>query len=66
MPIIHVLSKNMENKKKSSENEHFYSREIVLYIAWACFRDEKCQKSVFIDASQTEHSIMQMKTTDIC
>ena len=20
----------------SSENEHFYSREILLYIAWAC------------------------------
>ena len=25
----------------SSENEHFYSREILLYIAWACFRNGK-------------------------
>ena len=25
--------------KKSSEKEHFYSREILLYIAWACFRN---------------------------
>ena len=26
-------------KKKSSENQHFYSREVLLYIAWACFRN---------------------------
>ena len=26
-------------KKKSSENEHFYSREILLYIVWACLRN---------------------------
>ena len=25
-------------QKKSSENEHFYNREILLYIAWTCFR----------------------------
>ena len=23
-----------------SENEHFYSREILLYIAWACLRND--------------------------
>ena len=26
-------------KKKSSENEHFYSCEILLFIAWACLRN---------------------------
>ena len=25
----------------SSENEHFYSREILLYIAWVCLRNDK-------------------------
>ena len=25
----------------SSENEHFYSREILLYIAWACLRNDR-------------------------
>ena len=25
--------------KKISENEHFYSREILLYIARACYRN---------------------------
>ena len=25
--------------KFSFENEHFYSREILLYIAWACLRN---------------------------
>ena len=25
----------------SSKNEHFCSREILLYIAWACLRNEK-------------------------
>ena len=24
----------------SSENNHFYSREILLYIAWACLRND--------------------------
>ena len=24
-----------------SENKHFYSREILLYIAWACYRNVK-------------------------
>ena len=28
-----------KNIKKSSENKHFYSREILLYIAWACLRN---------------------------
>ena len=40
VPTINVLSKNKKTiLKKSSENEHFYSREILLYIAWACFRN---------------------------
>ena len=30
----------MKILKKSSENEHFYSREILLYIAWACLRND--------------------------
>ena len=35
---MNVLSKNKKNylKKKSSEIEHIYSREILLYIAWTC------------------------------
>ena len=37
---INVLSKNKKNNKtNSTENEHFYSREILLYIAWACLRN---------------------------
>ena len=40
MPTINVLSKNKKKYfKKSSENEHFYSREILLYIARACLRN---------------------------
>ena len=27
------------SKKNSTENCHFYSREILLYIAWTCFRN---------------------------
>ena len=27
-----------ENRKKITENCHFYSREKSLYVAWACFR----------------------------
>ena len=35
------MSKNKKKYfKKSSENEHFYSREILLYFAWACLRNE--------------------------
>ena len=26
-------------KKKSSQNYHFYSREILQYIAWTCLRN---------------------------
>ena len=35
-------------KKKSTENCHFYSLEILLYIAWACLRNVLafCNKSV--------------------
>ena len=34
------LRKNKKNiKKESSENEHFFSCEIMLYIAWACLRN---------------------------
>ena len=29
----------MKLVKKSTENGHFYSREKLLYIAWACFRN---------------------------
>ena len=29
-----------KNKKNSTENCHFYSREILLYIAWACMRND--------------------------
>ena len=34
-----------EQKKRkycnfSFENNHFYSREILLYIVWACYRNE--------------------------
>ena len=28
-----------ERKNKLFENEHFYSREVLLYIAWACLRN---------------------------
>ena len=41
VPTIYVLSKNKKNiKKKSSENYHFYSREILQYIARTCLRNE--------------------------
>ena len=30
-------------KTNSTENCHFYSREKLLYIAWACFRNEGTQ-----------------------
>ena len=40
VPTINVLSKNKKKIiKKSSENDHFYSREILLYIAWASLRN---------------------------
>ena len=32
--------KNIKKKKKTSENEHVNSREILLYIAWACLRND--------------------------
>ena len=32
--------KNIKNLKFSSENYHFYSREILLYIARTCLRNE--------------------------
>ena len=40
--VINVLSKNKKNIifKFSSENYDFYSREILLYIAWACLRND--------------------------
>ena len=28
------------SKKTSTENFHFYRREKLLYIAWACFRND--------------------------
>ena len=49
MPTINVFSKNKENiKTNSSENEHFYSREILLYIAWACFRNVWTSKGLYV------------------
>ena len=40
MPTIYVLSKNMKNYLQfSSENNHFYSREISQYIASTCLRN---------------------------
>ena len=40
MPTINVLSKNKKNIKQiSSENYHFYSREILQYIARTCVRN---------------------------
>ena len=37
-------------KKKSNENCHFYSCEKLLYIAWACFRnDNNCQSHGRLD-----------------
>ena len=31
-------------KKNSTENCHFYSREKSLYIVWACFRNVLCRE----------------------
>ena len=39
VPTVNVLSENNKKKKHqnfSFENYHFYSCEILLYIAWAC------------------------------
>ena len=67
---IYVLSKN---KKKyfniSSENKHFYSREILLYIAWACLRT-KCtiqivhQLCVWIP--RNGHLVSELSYTKFC
>ena len=41
VPTIYVLSKNKKNVTiYSSENYHFYSREILQYIAYAYLRNE--------------------------
>ena len=50
MPTIYVQSKNMKIVKKTPENCHFYSREILQYIARTCLRNVKCtfhEKSSF-------------------
>ena len=40
MPKIYVLSKNKKNIKKFHLKINiFFNREILLYIAWACFRN---------------------------
>ena len=40
-PTIYVLSKNKRKYLNFlSENYHFYSREKLQYITWACFRNE--------------------------
>ena len=36
VPTIYVLSKINKNITFSSENYHFYNREILQYIAWTC------------------------------
>ena len=41
VPTIKVLSKNKKNIDFLSENEHFYSCEIFLYITQACLRNDK-------------------------
>ena len=35
---------NIAKKKESTENCHFYSREISLYVARTCFRNEKIRR----------------------
>ena len=35
-------------KKKSTENSHFYSCEKLLYIAWACFRNDRENKILMV------------------
>ena len=51
-PQSMFLSKNKKNIKKNiSENEHFYSREILLYIAWACFRNVNAQCIIQYEAA---------------
>ena len=37
---IYFELKYENSKNKSTENCHFYSREILLYIAWACLRND--------------------------
>ena len=48
---MYLLSKNKKNIFLfSSENNRFYSREKVLLITWACFRNEKAMllgRSIF-------------------
>ena len=48
----------------STENCHFYSREISLYIAWACFRNDlteetKSQTKIFSPHAKTPGKIIQ-------
>ena len=38
-PKSMFLAKIRKNYNFSSENKHFYSREILLYIAWARFHN---------------------------
>ena len=40
MPTIYVCEQKYEKITfLASENYHFYSREILQYIAWACYRN---------------------------
>ena len=63
VPTIYVLSKN---KKKthffSSENNHFYSREILLFITWAYFRkcivtEDKLCTHVSFESGTVKHNV---------
>ena len=36
------------SKKNATENCNFYSREIWLYVAWACFRNDEVQMVVHV------------------
>ena len=53
------FEQNYENSQiVSTENSHFYSSEISLYIAWACFRKDLMEET----KSQTKIFSMHVKT----
>ena len=39
--------------KKSSENFHFYNQKKFLYIAWACFRNEKDVRPIWVKTARS-------------
>ena len=50
-PQSMFLAKYENNQNISTENCHFYSCEILQYIAWACFRNAYQPKFHFDDDS---------------